>query len=234
MLEVKGGMDGDDKQKPIVVFLAAMDEDNEDREDLFADLAREKVGTFVLPLAAKRFVATRIRKVRAWYDFKGYVRTPKNLLGYAESFDFIRDTVAACLDTGRPVFLSGHGQGGSLALDIALSSRSNLPRPVAGVLVFAGYVITHEESDGGYSNRALRETRLLWAHSQRDKKVPWQGAKYGFDEYLIKKNKLKNGRFLRFETPKSRQHLFGERAAQLLRDFVEERPIREAREGEEY
>jgi predicted esterase len=233
MLEVKGDVVDGNSKIPIVIFLPAMDEDNMDREDLFSDLVNDNVATFVLPLAAKRFVATRVKKVRAWYDFTGYVRTPKNLIGYGESFTFISDVVRACLDTGRPVYLSGHGQGGSLALDVALSIRAHLPRPVDGVLVFAGYVITHEAQDGGYSDLALRQTRVLWAHSQRDQKVPWRGAKYGFDEYLVKKSRLQNGRFLRFETPKSRKHEFGERAAQLLRDFVQEKPIREAREGDQ-
>merc|ERR1711964_493042 len=99
-----------------------------------------------------------------------------------------------------------------------------------GVAVFAGYFITHD----GFSSAALRETRVLWAHSQRDKKVPYAGAKYGFEKQLIKQHHLARGQFLKFETPKSRQHIFGERAAQLLRDFIEGHTIRPAPDNGEY
>ena len=99
--------------------------------------------------------------------------------------------------TERPVFLSGLGQGGSLAMDVAYSTRSELSTPVEGVAVFAGYYISH----GQHWRRALDTTRLLWVHSQRNKKVPFAGAKYGFERQMKKENGLVHGELLPYESP---------------------------------
>ena len=76
----------------------------------------------------------------------------------------------------RPLYLAGYGQGGALAMDVALSDASKI-KPVNGVAVFSSYFITHEN----FSHDALVETPVFWAHSQRDTKIPFSMAKYGYE-----------------------------------------------------
>jgi len=121
-------------------------------------------------------VESKQQRVRTWFDFKGTLRTPSNLIGYEESFDFVAGIVRSLQRLQRPIYLAGYGQGGALAMDVALSDAAKI-RPVSGVAAFSSYFITHEN----FSHDALVQTPVFWAHSQRDKEIPFPLAKYGYD-----------------------------------------------------
>jgi hypothetical protein len=107
------------QQLPVIVFLHAMHEEHAaERIEWFQRLVDEEGLTFVLPIASLRFIETKQQRIRSWYDFRGALRTPKNLIGYEESFRFIAEIVRSLQRVNRPIYLAGYGQGASLPLVI--------------------------------------------------------------------------------------------------------------------
>jgi hypothetical protein len=48
-----------------------------------------------------------MQRIRTWFDFKGTVRTPSNLIGYEESFEFVAGIVRSLQRLNRPIYLAG-------------------------------------------------------------------------------------------------------------------------------
>jgi predicted esterase len=157
--------------------------------------------SFVIALPPKQYVESRFLRTRRWFDFRGFVRSPKNLVGYEDSFEYVADLVRHLQRLSRPIYLAGFGQGGALAMDVAYSSRSELKSPVKGVVCFSGYFIVHDEQ----WDTALEQTELLWAHSIKNKKVPYAGAVFGLETQLKKKRGLAKGKLEKFEALESQR-----------------------------
>ncbi len=109
---------------PIVVFLHAMHEDHaSERLDGFQRLVKAEGLTFVLPIASQRFIESKQQRIRSWFDFRGALRTPKNLIGYEESFNFVAEIVRSLQRINRPIYLAGYGQGWDSFVAFCFDSR---------------------------------------------------------------------------------------------------------------
>jgi hypothetical protein len=120
-------------------------------------------------------------------------------------------------------------------MDVALSESANI-KPVSGVAVFSAYFITHQN----FSHDSLVSTPVFWAHSQRDTKIPFAMAKYGYEvgffekaeiffkdvlcfsqKQLVEILQVAHSQFLVFENKHGHGHEFNEESVEVLMKFVE-------------